>query len=97
MERLSDRLTDVEYAKKGLALWFNNKPEESEEFFKLRLDSTPIFAAYSFVVCMVRDCLLLELFRFLNVLWVSTSTDILRNELHLIFFTDGLIENAYRV
>lgn len=62
MERLSDRLTDVEYAKKGLALWFNNKPEESEEFFKLRLDSTPIFAAYSFVVCMVRVCLLFELF-----------------------------------
>lgn len=54
MERFSDHLTDAEYAKKGLALWFNNKPAESEEFFKLRLDSTPIFASYSFVVCMVR-------------------------------------------
>lgn len=54
MEKLSDRLTDVEYAKKGLALWFNNQPTESEEFFKLRMDSTPIFAAYSYVVCMVR-------------------------------------------
>lgn len=54
MESFGEHLTDVEYAKKGLALWFNNKPEESEEFFKLRLDSTPIFAAYSFVVCMVR-------------------------------------------
>ncbi len=53
MERLSDHVTDVEYAKRGLALWFNNRPEESEEFFKLKLDSTPIFAAYSFVVCMV--------------------------------------------
>lgn len=58
MERFSDNLTDVEYAKKGLALWFNNKPEEAEEFFKLKLDSTPIFAAYSFVVCMVCTMLL---------------------------------------
>lgn len=56
METFSDDLTDVEYAKKGLALWFNNKPEEAEEFFKLKLDSTPIFAAYSFVVCMVCIC-----------------------------------------
>lgn len=53
MERLSDHLSDAEYAKIGLALWFNNKPEEAEEFFKQRLDSTPIFAAYIFVVCMV--------------------------------------------
>ncbi|XP_037031278.1 tetratricopeptide repeat protein 39C-like isoform X2 [Bradysia coprophila] len=52
MEPSSDHLSDAEYAKIGLALWFNNKPEEAEEFFKQRLDSTPIFAAYIFVVCM---------------------------------------------
>lgn len=53
MESLNDVSTDAEYAKNGLALWFNNKPEESEAFFRLRLDSTPIFAGYSFVACMV--------------------------------------------
>lgn len=64
MDRCSDHLTDAEYAKEGLVLWFNNKPKESEEFFKLRLESTPIFAAYSFVVCMVR---------FLNFSWIFDS------------------------
>lgn len=69
MEAPSDNLTDVEYAKKGLALWFNNKPAEAEEFFKLKLDSTPIFAAYSFVVCMV--CM--RLWFCFSILYVSVQ------------------------
>lgn len=44
---------DWQYTKEGLSFWLNNMPEKSTEHFKAKLDSTPIFAGYAFVVSMV--------------------------------------------
>lgn len=44
---------DWQYTKEGLAFWLNNMPDKSTEHFKAKLDSTPIFAGYAFVVSMV--------------------------------------------
>lgn len=48
-----DNLNDHEYVIKGLNYWLNNKPKESEFFFKRRSDRTSVLAGYSFVLCMV--------------------------------------------
>lgn len=44
---------DYEYVIDGLSQWLNNKPKESETFFKLKSDSTTILVGYAFVLCMV--------------------------------------------
>lgn len=49
----TDILSDREYINKGLNFWLNNKPKESEIFFKNRKDRTSVLAGYSFVLCMV--------------------------------------------
>lgn len=49
----TDNLSDREYINKGLNFWLNNKPKESEIFFKRRSDRTSVLAGYSFILCMV--------------------------------------------
>lgn len=44
---------DYEYVIDGLSQWLNNKPKESEAFFKSKSDSTTILVGYAFVLCMV--------------------------------------------
>lgn len=44
---------DYEYVIDGLSQWLNNKPKESETFFKSKSDSTTILVGYAFVLCMV--------------------------------------------
>lgn len=44
---------DYEYVIEGLSQWLNNKPKESETFFKSKTDSTTILVGYAFVLCMV--------------------------------------------
>lgn len=44
---------DYKYVIDGLSQWLNNKPKESETFFKLKSDSTTILVGYAFVLCMV--------------------------------------------
>lgn len=46
-------LSDREYVMKGFAFWLNNKPKQSEAFFKLKSDRTTILAGYAFILCMV--------------------------------------------
>lgn len=44
---------DYEHVIDGLSQWLNNKPKESETFFKSKSDSTSIMVGYAFVLCMV--------------------------------------------
>lgn len=44
---------DFEYVIDGLSQWLNNKPNESETFFKSKSDSNTILVGYAFVLCMV--------------------------------------------
>lgn len=44
---------DNEYVIDGLSQWLNNKPKESETFFRSKSDSTTILVGYAFVLCMV--------------------------------------------
>lgn len=44
---------DYEYVNDGISQWLNNKPKESETFFKSKSDSTTILVGYAFVLCMV--------------------------------------------
>lgn len=46
---------DYEYVIDGLSQWLNNKPNESETFFKSKSDSTTILVGYAFVLCMVNE------------------------------------------
>lgn len=48
-----DIQSDSKYTVEGLRLWLNNKPKQSQEHFKLKIDSTPVFAGYTFILCMV--------------------------------------------
>lgn len=52
-KNVNDLLSDSQYTLDGLRLWLNNKPKQSQEHFKLKIDSTPIFAGYTFILCMV--------------------------------------------
>ena len=63
----SEMDVNAKYTKEGLALWLNNMPERSVEHFKAKIDeSTPIFAGYTFVICMV------SLYKFtLSYVWVG--------------------------
>lgn len=51
--RATATLSDSEYAKVGLAMWLNNAPDRAEQHFRDKLESTPIFAGYAFIVSMV--------------------------------------------
>lgn len=48
-----DIQSDSQYTVEGLRLWLNNKPKQSQEHFKIKIDSTPVFAGYTFILCMV--------------------------------------------
>lgn len=52
-KNVNDLINDSQYTLDGLRLWLNNKPKQSQEHFKLKIDSTPIFAGYTFTLCMV--------------------------------------------
>lgn len=53
MEIVTDEREDYELVIDGLSKWLNNKPSESEEFFKANSDRTSVLAGYAFVLCMV--------------------------------------------
>ncbi|XP_059621908.1 tetratricopeptide repeat protein 39C-like [Phlebotomus argentipes] len=43
---------DWEYAKEGIALWLNNKPDEAEQHLHRRTDNLQTMIAYTFINCM---------------------------------------------
>uniref|UniRef100_A0A1B0CNJ2 Tetratricopeptide repeat protein 39c n=1 Tax=Lutzomyia longipalpis TaxID=7200 RepID=A0A1B0CNJ2_LUTLO len=43
---------DWEYAKRGIALWLNNQPDEAEEHLHRRTDNLQTMIAYTFISCM---------------------------------------------
>lgn len=44
---------DWEYAKRGIALWLNNQPDEAEQHLHKRTDNLQTMIAYTFISCMV--------------------------------------------
>ncbi|XP_055700313.1 tetratricopeptide repeat protein 39C-like isoform X2 [Phlebotomus papatasi] len=43
---------DWEYAKRGIALWLNNQPDEAEQHLHKRTDNLQTMIAYTFISCM---------------------------------------------
>lgn len=51
---LNQWISDLEYVNKAMSNWLCNKPKQAEQFLNERIDKIPIFAAYSFVLSMVK-------------------------------------------